>query len=364
MPWLLTGHVSFCLEGDFLETQSQMNLSLFTFLIQVCTFFCHFIRTGSRIQSTEGITYPDPDLNAVDPGENTTQLARGSLAGPSTQGQPQQSTLGHPASLQIARERNRGSNDFPSLLPGVNNIDKQRRVPEEDSDSEGPTERHAKLVAPYVSTKKEVARSEHARIADLERQLSESLAAQTERDRRIAQLADQLAQNSALPEQAEANMVEEKRPAGLEQRELAEVLANLNKLLLSRDEALEQAQRAQRAQSALKEATSRAAEANERSRRELAEVRAKLEAREAELAAVRLRHRVTDQDAEGGWAKSKAKADRLQTRTVASLVDLNEDRSLCEDWEDMQVMGAELTSLKSVKRNEKSIEEMECGNQG
>jgi len=236
--------------------------------------------------------------------------------------------------------------------------DKRRRVPEEDNDSGGSTERHAEFVAPGASSEKEVARSEHARIADLERQLSESIAAQTERDRRIAQLADQLAQNSALAEQAEANMVEAKKPAGLEQRELAEVLANLNKLLLSRDDALEQAQQAQQAQSALRKATSSAAEADERSRRELAEVRAKLEARESELAAVRLQLRVTDQDAEDGWAKSKAKAGRLQARTVASLVDLNEDRSLCEDREDMQVMGAE------VKRNEKGIEEMECRNEG
>ena len=331
--------------------------------------------------------YPDPDPNAVGPGENVTQLAQESSAGPSTQGkQSLQSTfsssnsdvhaehgtspfqkatpgeLGHPASLQTARERNRGSNDLPSpprsLLPGMD--DKRRLVPEEDDNSEGSREHHAKLVAPDVSSNKEVARSEHARIADLERQLSELLAAQSERDRRIAQLADQLAQNSALAEQAEANMVEAKRPAGLEQRELAEVLANLNKLLLSRDEALEQAQ------SALKKATSRAAEANERSRQELAEVRAKLEARESELAAVRLQLRVTDQDAEDGWAKSKAKGGRLQAGTVASLVDLNEVRSLYEDKEDTQAtsMRAELTSLKSVKRNEKGIEEMECRNEG
>ena len=54
-------------------------------------------------------------------------------------------------------------------------------------------EPHAKLVAPDGSFKKEVVRLEHERIADLERQLSETLAAQTERDRRIAQLTDQLA---------------------------------------------------------------------------------------------------------------------------------------------------------------------------
>ena len=308
---------------------------------------------------------------------------RESSAGPSTQGQPQQSTfsssdsnvhtergtsafleatrgeLDHPtslAALQIALERIGGSIDLPLLLPGMD--DKPRHV-EKDDDNECSTERHAKFVAPDASSEKEVPRSEPERIADLERQLSETLAAQTERDRRNAWLTDELAQKSALLEQAEAKAAEAKKRARPEQREQAEALANLNKLLLSRDEALEQAKQAQ---GALKEATSRAAEANERSRRELAEVHAKLEARESELAAVRLR--LTD--AEDGWAKSKAKADRLQTGTVASLVDLNEDRFLCEDMEDIRVMGAELTSLKSVKRkrNEKSIEEMERGNEG
>ena len=312
-----------------------------------------------------------------------TQVARESSAGPSTKGQPQQPTfslsgsdvhsehgtsrfqkatpeLGHPASLQIARERSRGSNDLPSLLPGAN--DKRRRVPEEDNDGEGSMEHHAKLVELGASSKKEVARLEHARIADLERQLSEMVVAQTERDRRNAQLTDQLAQKNALLEQAEANAAEAKKRAGLEQRELQ---ARLDELLLFRDWALERAQQTQQAQIALRDATSRAAEAKERSQRELAEVHAKLEAKESELAAVRLQLRVMDQDAEDGRAKSKAKAGRLQTRTVASRTDLNEDRSLYDDKEDMmQTMEAELTSLKSVKRNEKGIEEMECRNEG
>ncbi|KAI0267590.1 hypothetical protein BGY98DRAFT_1023111 [Russula aff. rugulosa BPL654] len=47
--------------------------------------------------------------------------------------------------------------------------------PGEEDDSEGSTEHHAKLVAPDAS-EKEAARSEHERIADLERQLSETLA--------------------------------------------------------------------------------------------------------------------------------------------------------------------------------------------
>ena len=71
------------------------------------------------------------------------------------------------------------------------------------------------------------------------------LAAQTERDRRIAQLTDELAQNSALLKQSDAN-----------------------------------------------------------AQRELAEVRGELEARKSELAALHLRLK----DAESGWAKSKAEA--------------------------------------------------------
>jgi hypothetical protein len=48
---------------------------------------------------------------------------------------------------------------------------------------------------------------------ELERQQSLSLAAQTERGHRIAQLTDELALKSALLEQAEANAVEAARRA-------------------------------------------------------------------------------------------------------------------------------------------------------
>jgi division protein CdvB (Snf7/Vps24/ESCRT-III family) len=86
----------------------------------------------------------------------------------------------------------------------------------------------------------------------------------------------------------------------------------------SRDQALEQAQ------SALQRATFRAAEANERNQRELAEVHAKLEARESELAAVRLRLA----DAEDGWANRMAEAgtSRAGTPAAAGLVNMDVDR--------------------------------------
>jgi hypothetical protein len=231
MPWLVTGHVSLCLEGGYQQAHSLTRLSLFTSSTGVCTSFLSF--HPDRFQFwTELLVYPKPDSNIVKHKEKTTQLAQKLSVGHLTQGQPRRPTLDH-----------------------------------------------------------------HA---DLERQLSEAL---TER----AQLADQLAQKSALLEQAEADAAEVKKRAGLEQRDLqakleglllsrdqaeanmAEVKeraeleqrdlqAKLDDLLLSRDQALEQA----------RSALQNAAEVNERSQQELAELHAKLEARESELAAVRL----------------------------------------------------------------------------
>jgi hypothetical protein len=232
--------------------------------------------------------------------------------------------------------------------------DQPRRVPEEDDDSEGSTEQHAKLVAPAASSENEVARLEHERIADLERQLSGMLSAQTKRDRRIAQLTDQLAQ---VLEQAEANAAEAKKHAGLELRELQ---AKLDELILSHDGHL---RTLEQAQSAVQKATFRAVEANELSQpaceheTELTEVHAKLEARESELAAVRLR--LTD--AENRCSKSKAEADTLRAQTAAGLVNTDADQVMHRLLERMQAMEAEMTSRRW---NEKSIESMECRNEG
>ena len=246
--------------------------------------------------------------------------------------------MGRTASPQITRERIPripSPNGLQSPPTGPGEGDKPRYMPQEDDDSASSTEHFATLVAPAsdTSSEKEVVLLENERLIELERQLLEMRSAQSERDQLIAQLNDQLVRNCALLEQAEANAAEAMKRAELEKRELQ---AKLGELLLSRDKALEQVQ------SALH--TSRTAEVDERSQRELAEVHAKLKASESELAAVRLR--LTD--AEDGWAKSRAKADTLQTVTAsaASLVDLNEDRAMCEDKEDMGVMGAESTSLK------------------
>ena len=385
MPWLLTGHVSFWLEGDYHETQRQMNPSLFTSLIQVCTSFCHLIRTDSslRIQNTERITYPNPDFNAVNSSEKATQLARESSAGPSILGQTQQpifslsdsdvhlercdfplkevtpEELDHPDYLQIARERVHGSNNLPSLLPGMN--DKPRHVPEEGDDSECSADYHGKLVASDVYSTKEVARVDHERIADLERQLSETLTAQTERDRHIAQLSDQLAQKSALLEQSEANAAEANKHA---RRELRELQAKLDELMLSHDEHL---RTLEQAQSASQKATSRAAEANDRSQRaceqigeyetKLAEVRTELEEKKSELEAVRLQ--LTD--AKGGWAKSSEKADKLSAQNTAGPVNANEDGVTDGIMERMRAMEAQIASMRW---GEKSFEMMECRNEG
>ena len=258
--------------------------------------------------------------------------------------------MDRPASLQITRERNPSPSCLPSQPTGVD--DKPRCVPWEDDFSESSTERHSKPVAPGASSEKGDARSEHGRIADLERQLSEMLAAQTERDWHTARLADQLAQKSALLDRAEANAAEAKSHARLE---LGILETKLGEVTLSRDEHL---RKLEQAQSALQNATFRTADADERSRpacgheTELAEVRAELEA-------VRLRLR----DAEDGWAKSKAEADTLRAQTAAgpSLVNTDVERVMHRLLDRMQAVEAELSSLRG---NKKSIESMECRNEG
>jgi hypothetical protein len=230
--------------------------------------------------------------------------------------------------------------------------DKSICFSEEGHDSESPTEHLAKLIAPGTSSEEEVVWLELERLVELQQQLFATFVGQAERDRRIAQLAHQLGQKSTLLEQAEANLLEATKRAGLEQRELQ---AKLDELLRSRDQALEQAQ------SALQNATLRAAEANERSQRELAEVHAKLEARESELVAVHLRLAY----AEDGLAKSKAEADTPRhgagTQAAAGLVDMDVDQVMWRLMERMRVMEAELSSLRG---NEKSIEAMGCRNEG
>jgi hypothetical protein len=178
----------------------------------------------------------------------------------------------------------------------------------------------------------------------LEWQLSLSLAAQTERDLRIAQLTDELSLKSALLEQAKANAIEAKKH---EERTLGEFQVELDELRLSRDQhvrAFEQAQ------SALQKATSRADERNqcafEQSEKELANVGAKLEANE---------------DAEKGLTKSKAEADTLRAQTATGSANTDEDQVTRRLMERVRAIEAEMTSKRW---NEKRIEDMECRNEG
>ena len=241
---------------------------------------------------TELLTYPEPDSDAFEPSDKSTQLVRKLPTSHPSRGQPHQppnsssdthaapgasafqsatrEKSNHPTSQQNTREQNPGLNGLPSQLtddigrPGC----VPRRVPEEDDDGEGSTEHHAKLVAPGTPFGKEVAKLEHGRLTELEQRLSETHITKTEQDERISQLTKELARSndefalkSALLEQAEANAAEEKKRAGLE---LCELQAKLDELLLSRDHALEQAE-------------ANAAEEKKRAGLELCELQAKLD---------------------------------------------------------------------------------------
>jgi uncharacterized membrane protein YqiK len=97
------------------------------------------------------------------------------------------------------------------------------------------------------------------------------------------------------------------------------------------------------------------AEALPQYKREFTNLRAKLEANESELEAVRLR--LTD--AEKGLAKSKAEADTLRAQTDTGSVNRDDDQ-VTRLMERMRA----LEDVASKRWNEKSIEEMECRNEG
>ena len=193
---------------------------------------------------------------------------------------------------------------------------------------------------------------------ELERQLSLSLAAQTEQDQRIAQLTEELALKTAQLEQAEANVVEAAGRAGLEERkyvddrrvmwtsmvkerdaELVDMQARLRDMqvkhsesLLSRDQQIGQHER------------------------ELASVRDKLKAKESELDAVKLRLK----DAEKVLTKSKGEADTLRAQNATGSVKRDEEQVTRRLLERVRAIEAEMVSKRW---NEKSIEEMECRNE-
>jgi predicted nucleic acid-binding Zn-ribbon protein len=115
-----------------------------------------------------------------------------------------------------------------------------------------------------------------------------------------------------------------------------------------------------------------------RSEKELANVRAELEANVSELEAVRLRL----SDAEAGADKLRAKleakeseleavrlrlsdaeaeADKLRTQTATGSVNRDEEQVTRRLMERMRAFEAE---MMSKRWNEKSIEDMECSNEG
>ena len=263
----------------------------------------------------------------------------------------------------------------------------------------------AKLAALEASSEGDVTRLERERLAELEQQLSVTLAAQAERDRRLAQLSDEVALKSNLLEQAEANAEEAAKRAGLleeahvhvlrdhtdvqerhaaldaelraqadqllaqtslaeqKEAELVNAQAQIEELLISRDQhvrGLEQAQ------SALLKATSRASEVDEHSQRtreqvvqyvaEVSELRGELEARMSELES--LRSRLTD--AENAWAKSREEADAFRALTTTGLGELldthrdlktDEDRLTRGHVERVQAMEAEVASLRVMLKD-------------
>ena len=95
----------------------------------------------------------------------------------------------------------------------------------------------------------------------------------------------------------------------------------------------------------------------QRYEKELTNARAKLEAKESELEAVR--SRLTD--AENGWTKSKAEVDTLRAQIATGSVNGDVDQITRRLMERMRALEAEVAAKRW---NEKSIEEMECRNEG
>jgi hypothetical protein len=268
------------------------------------------IQTATETENTEHVKYPGHEqLNAVNPNETAIQLAWKSSAGSPTQEQPQHST----------------SSSWEEYV------------------SEGPTKHRAKFAAPHSSSEGEgeVARLDHERFMELKRQLLASLAAQTERDQRIAQLTNELALKSSLLEQAEANAAETAKRAGLEQHEHLDQPLTQTSMVKQSDQVGMQVKPGEFP-------LSRDQQIGQYGKK-LANVRAKLEAKESELEAIRLR--LTD--AEKGWTKSKAEADTLRAQIAAGLVSTDEDRVMRRLTERMRaMMEIEMASLRRKEKRE------------
>jgi chromosome segregation ATPase len=222
---------------------------------------------------------------------------------------------GRPASSWITREQNPGPNDRPLEHAVVSDP--------EDGVIGGSTEYHANLSAPHSST-------EGVTRLELERQLSVSVSVQTERDEELVDM----------------------------QARLRDMQAKLDELLLSRDQQIGQYERkleavclrladAEKGLTSLDELVVSHDQQVGQHEKELTDMRAKLEEKESELEAVRLR----PTDAGDGWTRSKTRVGKSRTVTAASLIDLNEDRHECDPKEDKQVMEAGLASPQWNEKN-------------
>jgi hypothetical protein len=174
-------------------------------------------------------------------------------------------------------------------------------------------------------------------------------------------LTDELALKSTLLEQAEANAADAAdaaERAGQKLREYAERILTQRSLVKQRDaERVDMQARLGDMQAKLDELLLSRDQQIALYEEELANLRAKLEANESELEAVRLR--LTD--AEKGWTKSKAGADTIRAQTATGSANRDEDQLTRRLMERVRAIEAEMTSRR---RNEKSIEEMECSNEG
>ena len=291
---------------------------------------CHYIWTAFSVENTERIMYPDPEPNAVNPNEKTAQLAGKSSTGPPTPEQPQNPTSSSSETHRASQLQNAAT--VLSGRPASPQITHEQ--------NSGP-----KFVAPHSSSGGEVTKLE------LERQLPLLLAAQTERDQRIARLTDELARlkdelalKSALLEQAETNAAEAAKRAELELREHADRLLTQTSLVKQRDAEL------LNMQARLDELL---LSRDQQHGKELTNI---LEEKESELEAIRLR--LTD--AEKGWAKSKEEADTLRSQAAMGSVNRDEDQVTRRLMERVRAIEAEMVSKRW---NEKRIEEMECSNE-
>jgi hypothetical protein len=220
-------------------------------------------------------------------------------------------------------------------LTGVNS------TPREDDVNKGSTEFHTKFVAPR-SSEGEVTRLE------LERQLLVLLSAQAERDHRIAQLTDELALKSALPERVEADAVEATRRAGPELREHADDRRHMRTSLMKQEdvEPVDMQARLRDVQAKLDDLLLSRDQQVGQYEKELTNLRAKLEAKESELEAVRLR---------------LTEAELLHARNATGSGNRDEDQITRRLMERVRAIEAEMASRQW---NEKSIEDMECRNEG